>query len=482
MIADIRELKSFKTICSCSLLAFTRYFFKVRYKRKFVVGDHHKLICEALEKVMRGETTRLIINIAPRYGKTSLGVINFIAHALAINPQALFLHLSYSSDLALTNSTEIRDLFLCEEFRQMFPDSIIKGDTKSKKKWATTQGGGVYATAAGGQVTGFGAGKVQAEEEEVVNEFMNELDTKKGFGGAIVIDDPIKPDDADNSNGRLKVNMKFDSTIVNRTNSRKTPIIIIMQRLHPDDLCGYVAKQGGWEILNLPCLYESEGETKSLWPHKHTVPELNELRKNNTIVFERQYMQNPKPLEGLLYNTYKTYTELPCEPVNVKSHTDVADTGTDYLCNIIYFEFLDMKYLIDVYYTQDPNEITEPEVARRLAQYSVNQSKIESNAGGRAFGRNVEKICRSSGNYKAMFNPFHQSGNKVARIMNNASTVQNTCVYPTDWAIRWPGFYNSMTSFMSANCEDEEGHDDAQDTITGIVEGYSEPLKVRINR
>lgn len=217
---------------------FTRYFFKQNHNRKFVIGDHHELICDVLEKVLKGEIIRLIINVAPRYSKTELAVKNFIAHGLALNPSAKFIHLSYSDSLALDNSEEIKDMVQSFPYTQLFQDVIVKKDSKSKKKWYTTSGGGVYATAAGGQVTGFGAGKVEdMDDSEMEEMFINE---KEGFGGAIIIDDPIKPDDADSDVIRERINQRFDSTIRNRTNSRNTPIIIIMQRLHPNDLCGYL--------------------------------------------------------------------------------------------------------------------------------------------------------------------------------------------------------------------------------------------------
>ena len=134
-----------------SLLFFTRYFFVQRFKRKFVIGDHHQLICEALEKVLKGEITRLIINIAPRYGKTEVAVKNFIAHGLALNPSAKFIHLSYSDDLALDNSEDVRDIIKSTEYQELFPEVQVKPNTDSKKKWYTTKDGGVYATSAAGQ-------------------------------------------------------------------------------------------------------------------------------------------------------------------------------------------------------------------------------------------------------------------------------------------------------------------------------------------
>lgn len=484
-VSELEERQVLNVECKNDFLFFIRYFFKKHHGKKFVVNSHHEIICKTMERVMSGEITRLIINIAPRYGKTEVAVKQFIGHCLAINPSAKFLHLSYSQELALDNSEEVRDMIRSQEYQELFPNVQIKHGSTAKKKWFTTEGGGVYATSSGGQVTGFGAGEVDKEEEDGLEGFLEGIEgseTKKGFAGAIIIDDPIKPDDADSALARDKVNFKFDSTIVNRTNSRKTPIIIIMQRLHPNDLCGHVSKQGGWSILSLPCIKEDkEGEKVALWPHKHTVEELDDLRKRNTIVFDRQYMQNPKPLEGLLYKEYKTYSKITFELMNIRSYTDVADTGGDYLCSIIYVEHLGMIYLLDVYYTKEPNEITEPEVARRHLMFEVNHAKIESNSGGRGFARSVERISRELGNKKTKFQPFPQSGNKVSRITNNSSTVQNIIMYPDDWAYRWEKFYNSMNTFMALSCEDDEGHDDAQDTITGVVETDTKPLKAKRN-
>src|SRR5690349_15703307 len=106
LLAEAAELELSKRNCKESLLFFTKYFYKKRFDKEFIVNDHHHIICEALEKVLRGEITRLIINIAPRYGKTELAVKNFIAHGLALNPAAKFIHLTYAAKLALDNSEE----------------------------------------------------------------------------------------------------------------------------------------------------------------------------------------------------------------------------------------------------------------------------------------------------------------------------------------------------------------------------------------
>jgi len=471
--SELKKLKVAHVKCKKSLLFHTRYFFKKRFNRKFIVNEHHVLIADALERVIKGEVTRLMINIAPRYGKTELGVKNFISHCIALNPSAKFIHLSYSDDLALDNSEEIKDTITSTEFRELFGEVEIKKDSRSKKKWYTDKGGGLLAAAAGGQVTGFGAGKVDNENDsENLSEFLTDIEQKEGFGGAIIIDDPIKPEEAESPTYRERVNNRFDSTIRNRVNSRKTPIIIIMQRLHPNDLCGYLLKEDPekWEILQLPCIKE---DGTALWEFKHTIEELMNIRARNVVNFDRQYMQNPKPREGLMYSEFKTYSELPAAFV-VQNYTDTADTGEDYLCSIDYIEHNNLKYIIDVLYTQKPNEYTEPKLAEQFIRNGVNVAKIESNNGGRAFARNVERITKSLGNQKTTVKWFHQSKNKDARIKSNSSTVNNIVVMPDNWHIRWPKFYDDITTYMSKG---KNKHDDAADVLTGIVEKQKRVFK-----
>ena len=434
----IRDIDVIRTFVLQGTLNFTRYFFKIRQKRKFVIGKHHREIAAALDKVLCGEITRLIINIAPRYGKTELAVKNFIAEGLAINPKAKFIHLSYSDDLARDNSRGVQDIINEPEYRRIFPATIPT--STNTKKWYTTEGGGLYAVSSAGQVTGFGAGLVDEEENDELAKEVEELDglNADGFGGAIIIDDPIKPDDARSAQVREKVNNKFETTIRNRVNSRKTPIIIIMQRLDEDDLCGYLQRlePDEWTVLSLPVIETGEdGKEHALWEFKHTLQELYNLREKNVYVFDTQYMQNPTPLTGLMYKReFKTYEVQPVtRKRKVKAYIDTADTGADFLCCIIYLETEIGNFIIDVYYTQAAMETTEPETARRLTKYKVEEAIIESNNGGRGFSRNVEAQCRILGNRATSFTWFHQSENKEVRIFNHSAEVQNLTYFPKGW-------------------------------------------------
>lgn len=471
-MGEYRDIDILKTWTLRSTLNFTRYFFKQKFSRKFIVGQHHEAIAKALDRVLAGKCTRLIINIAPRYGKTELAVKNFIAMGLAINPKANFIHLSYSDDLARDNSRGVQEILRESSYRRLFPGT--KPTSTNTHKWRTTEGGGLYAVSSAGQVTGFGAGIVDREEEEELAAEVEELASVNvgTFGGAIVIDDPIKPDDARSETVRDKVNQKFETTIRNRVNSRSTPIIIIMQRLDEDDLCGYLERlePDVWEVLSLPVITTDEhGEEAALWPFKHTLDELHDLREKNSFVFDTQYMQNPRPLAGLMYEReFATYATVPVTRKHkVKAYIDTADTGKDFLCLITYVETEIGNYILDVYYTQAPMETTESETARRLTRYEVEECIVESNNGGRGFGRKVRDNCRVLGNRKTYFTFFTQTENKDVRIFNHSNEVQNLCVFPERWNLLFPAFHKAITQYKK---EGGNTHDDAPDALTGTVE------------
>tara|TARA_R110001599_G_scaffold72650_1_gene201377 strand:- start:998 stop:2401 length:1404 start_codon:yes stop_codon:yes gene_type:complete len=440
-------------------LYFTRYFFKENYNRKFVVSPHHKKIADKLQEVIDGKCKRLIINIAPRYGKTELAVKAFIAYGFALNPRSKFLHVSYSQELAVANSEEVRDSFILNPEYDRFFNVGLNPSSTAKKKWETKEGGVLYATATGGQVTGFGAGDVDNEDD-----FFDGYENTTKFSGAIVIDDPIKPEDADHPLIRNKVNLRFESTLKNRVNSVNTPIIVIMQRLHEDDLCGHLLNEydDEWDVLKLPCIDE---DGKPLWEFKHDLEWLKKEQEKNPINFSRQYMQNPKSREGLLYGDFKTYNEIPSG--KRFNYTDTADTGSDFLCSISYVVNGGYAYVLDVVYDDNKNELTEPIVVDSLKKNDVGTCYIESNNGGRAFSRNVDRLSKEIGNGKTTFKPFHQSKNKISRILSNSSNVMNHIIMPYDWSTRYPKFYKDVSGFLS---QGKNPHDDAADTLTGVYE------------
>jgi hypothetical protein len=285
--------------CEQDGLYFNRYFFKQRFSSKMIINRHHRAMQDALDRTMLPPSdpnfvSRLIINVPPGYTKTEMASIAYMARGLALNGMARFLHLSYSHKLALLNSTVARATVKSARFQEMWPINIVQ-DTDSKEIWHTTLGGGVTATAAGGQVTGFRAGHMDSTR----------------FTGALIIDDPVKPDDAYSEIIREGVNNNYSETIASRLAVETVPIILIMQRIHWNDLAGFLLTGGSgekWHHLELPVIvnerlsYPSEYthgikiehglQDGWLWPYKHN--EGNEIAlKAHRRKFNAQYMQRP---------------------------------------------------------------------------------------------------------------------------------------------------------------------------------------------
>lgn len=293
-----------KLECEEDGLYFSRYFFKQRTGGKMIVAPHHKVIQETLDRVIDGEIKRLIINVPPGYTKTELATINMMGRGLALNNRARFMHLSYSHNLALLNSSTTRNMIKSQAYQAMWPMSL-RDDADSKAMWWTEHGGGVYASSAAGQVTGFRAGHME-----------------DGWQGALIIDDPVKPDDAYSEVVRDGVNSRFNETIKSRLAVETTPMIVIMQRIHYHDLSGYLLRGGSgemWHHLNLPVIIDNsqaypEENTHGipiqhglpdgwLWPFKHNESHRVSLESHRRT-FEAQYMQNPRRFnsEGALWN------------------------------------------------------------------------------------------------------------------------------------------------------------------------------------
>lgn len=437
---------------------YVKYFFKQRFKRKFVFNSHHQTIIKALERVERGECKRLIINIAPRYGKTELAVINFISYALAKNPKSKFIHLSYSDDLALDNSEQIKDIINSQEYQELFPYVKIKKDSRAKNKWYTEQGGGVLARSASGQVTGFGAGQVDDEDDE----FQNYIEQ---FGGAIIIDDPIKPDDADSETQRNKVNQKFDTTIRNRVNSRNTPIIIIMQRLNENDLCGYLneIEPDVWEVIKMPVVNE---DGTALWEFKHTLQELEELQRINPWVFGTQYMQNPMPKEGILFakDTLNLFTEYDKEKVeHYLAYIDVATSkGNDYHCCVI-GAIIDKKlYVVDCVFTQMEAHTNVQMTAEILNRYKPEFCRVETNGGGSLYPNLLKPLINDT-----EILSVHNTKNKHTRIFQGSGWIKDNCKFKSNASVE-SDYHKMFRQFTTYLMDGSSAHDDAPDAIHGL--------------
>lgn len=395
--------------------SFVVFFFQALNKKPFLMNSHHKVMFNLGNRISNGECSRLMLNVAPRYGKTEVMVKMFVAWSLARNPASRFIHLSYSDSLALDNSSEIKDLILSDVYQWLFPYVKIKKDTKAKEKWYTTENGGVLARSSSGQVTGFGAGQVDYDDELTQ------------FGGAIIIDDPIKPDDALSDVKRSLVNQKFDTTIRNRVNSRNTPIIIIMQRLHPEDLCGYLLEKEGedWEVVRMPVINE---DGSALWSDKHTIEELDSMRERLGSIFETQYLQNPEPLDGFLLHK-NTLQFLPnnfnSEVMTRLCFIDPSEKGGDMMSAIfVEVSMFNNKinfHVYDVVHSDKGFDYLSEIIHDKALQSNVSDVIIEKNGVGLATVVKLKQL-NVNNNYKLI--PFHTTENKEVKIQRNYEFIQ----------------------------------------------------------
>ena len=189
---------------------------------------------------------------------------------------------------------------------------------------------------------------------------------------------------------------------------------------------------------------------------------------NKDIVLAN-YQQEPIDVKGKLYSSFLTYTTLP--PFNyIMNYTDTADQGEDYLCSIDYGMFNGQYYILDVLFTKEPMEVTEPAQAQMMTKDNVGYAKIESNNGGRGYARNVARICKEIGNKHTYVDWFHNSENKMARILSNATGIMQNVLFPVNWEDRWPEFAKDLKKYQR---EGKNVHDDAEDCLTGVYENSS---------
>lgn len=261
---------------------YNRFMMQQRRNLVWRRARHHPVMAAALMRVYRGECKRLILNLPPRYTKTEMAVKGFISWCMGKHPDSEFIHVSYSAPLAVGNSWETREMVNHPAYKLVFPETRLAAGSTASEHWRTTKGGVMYATGSEGSITGYGAGKM-----------------RPGFGGAIVIDDPHKADEALSETRRKAVISNFSTTLESRKNDPlNTPIIVIMQRLHEEDLAGWLEAGGNgekWEVVRIPVLDDND---EPIWPEKHTREVLQAMERANPYVFAGQYRQMPAPPAG----------------------------------------------------------------------------------------------------------------------------------------------------------------------------------------
>ncbi|MDU6274035.1 MAG: phage terminase large subunit [Clostridiales bacterium] len=425
--------------------------------------DYLKTLCSNMQQFYESSDEEvLIINMPPRHGKSRTASL-FVEWVLGKNKDEKVMTGSYNETLSTTFSKAVRNAIQEEKadenkivYRDIFPNTFIKRGDGAMNLWALDGGYNNYlATSPTGTATGFGA-------------------------SLLIIDDLIKnAEEAYNEEVLEKHWDWFTNTMLSRL-EEGGKIIIIMTRWASGDLAGKALKYFNDNDINVRHIsmkaLQDDGTMlcDSVLSRKSYDMKVKAMGED---IASANYQQIPIDLKGCLYSGFKTYSEVPSnsngKPLfrSISAYVDTADEGKDYLCAIIYGEYNKEAYVLDVYYTKEPMEVTEPELARILYENEVNIAKIESNNGGRGFSRSVDKILKDKyRSNKTRVAWFHQSKNKVARILSNSTWVMDHIYFPANWRDRWPEYYKAMVSYQR---EGKNKHDDAPDATTGVAEQFN---------
>lgn len=489
MVSPALKLAQARYRCETDHLFFTRYFFKARQGMNLRVNWHHVLMADEIEKLIRGETENLILNLPPGGSKTEFVVINLMARGLALNPRARFLHLSGSDKLALLNSSTTRDIVQSDQFQQLWPIKIA-ADAKAKQRWNVVvdnqMAGGVYATSILGQVTGFRAGHMT-----------------DGFQGCIIIDDPIKPGDAFSRTKVERINSSLITTVKSRKANPKTPIIMVMQRIAEMDPVGFIHAGnlfGKFHTVKIPAIID-EKYIKSLapkyqemidttlmddkgrmsyWPYKEPMDMLEAMERGDGAdqsgarisrhVFNAQYQQQPVAIGGNLLKgaSFGRYTILP----KIKYRKIFADTAqktkerNDFSVFQEYGMGIDNRlYLLDMI----RGKWEAPELQRRAVAFWNKCKGRDIEAFGQLREMQVEDKSSGTGliqTIKLLYNipikPIERITDKLTRVLDAAPYVEVSSVCVPEDAPFTNDFIAECEAFTADMSHD---HDDQVDTL-----------------
>lgn len=417
--------------------------------RKYLVE-----LCNDLQSFLSDdEHNVLVINEPPRHGKSRTAGM-FVQWLLGNDNNKKIMTGSYNETLSTVFSKNVRNAIQETKadkdvvvFNDIFPDTHIKYGDAAMNLWSLEGGYNNYlATSPTGTATGFGA-------------------------DIIIIDDLIKnAEEANNATVLEKHWEWFTNTMLSRL-EEGGKIIIIMTRWHSQDLAGKALVElpkSGYKVKHISMKAYDEATDTMLC--EEVLSKQAYLQKTKTMgadIASANYQQEPIDIKGRLYSGFKTYVDKPTFR-RISAYTDTADTGKDYLASYIYGETMDKEaYILDVVFTKDPMEVTEPLLARKLIENEVNLCWIESNNGGRGFARNVERLMKDNGSNYTTVKWFYQSKNKQARILTNATWLMEHVYFPDGWRNRWPELHQNLMAYQR---EGKNAHDDAQDALTGIAE------------
>ena len=449
-----KELARREFFYFCNLLAPDFY----KEDREFLIE-----LCNEMQDFYYSNDDVLVINMPPRHGKSRTAGL-FAQWVFGQNQNEKIMTGSYNETLSTVFSKNVRNAIQEEKadkdkivYSDIFPDVKIKQGDAAMNLWSLEGGYNNYlATSPTGTATGFGC-------------------------SLMIIDDLIKnSEEAYNENVLDKHWEWFTNTMLSRL-EEGGKIIIIMTRWATNDLAGRALEhfKGEKKKVRHVSMKALQDDGTMLCDEILSRESYDtKVRAMGEDIASANYQQIPIDIKGKLYSSFKTYKDIPRDnngnPLfsKIRAYIDTADEGSDYLCAIVYGEYNKEAYVLDVYYTKDPMEVTEPATAKMLYENNVNIANVESNNGGRGFARAVERILKEKYNSnRTRIKWFHQSKNKVARILSNSTWVMDHIYFPVNWKDRWPEYYKAMTTYQR---EGKNKHDDAPDATTGIAETINE--------
>ena len=345
------------------------FFFKTIEKTSFIIEPIHQDLFDCFENVYNLKSIRQVINIPPRAGKTTLAIY-FIAYCFAKNPACQFIYTSYSQELLGDNSRRLGAILQSNIYQQMylqnfnvedkiektidsFWDEYYRNENKefkiTSRKITTNYGGCILFSSMGSQITGFGFSTRNSE----------------GFTGSCIVDDGNKPNDIRSKRIRQKTQDYYNDVLLTRANNSNAPIINIQQRLHIDDLSGYLLKEYNFNLLKKPLVENGI----CLLPKQYNENRLKELQKENAR-WLAQYQQEPIADGGNLIKSewFKRYIQEPKTFNNIFITCDTAYSIKTTADNSVFslWGILDNNlYLLDLY----KNKMEFPSLKRELQNF-----------------------------------------------------------------------------------------------------------------
>jgi predicted phage terminase large subunit-like protein len=426
-----------------------RAFYQLNPTATFLPNWHIEVVASALEACRRGEITRLVINQPPRSLKSHCASVAFTAFLLGHDPSAQVIGASYGQDLANKHALDCRTIMASTWYQALFPHTRLSSGRQAIEDFMTTRQGFRLSTSVGGVLTGRGA-------------------------DFIIIDDPLKPDEALSDNQRTAVNDWFDHTLYSRLNDkRRGRIILIMQRLHEDDLVGHVLGVEPWKVIRFPAIAE-EDEThviqtpygtrhfqrragEALHPEREPLEVLKHVREaQGEYNFAGQYQQAPAPLGGGMVKAewFKAY---PAADVLAKFEMtfqswDTANKPTelsDYSVCTTWGIRENHVYLLHVFRKRLGYPELKRAVREQAAAFRPETILIEDKASGTQL---IQELV-SEGVHE--IKKYEPTMDKIMRMNSVTSTIENGFAHLPDKAAWLNEYLHELTSFPKGKYDDQ---------------------------